>query len=190
MANKEKNAVTLNKTSGMLWFDILTRIIMPIQSILFFVVSLFFMGFSLLTITDVTDKILKKENWWIDFGKKMEESGFRLGEDQYNPNGPKANEIPELGILLFTACLLFAALGVFVLVSRSSLLYYEKKSLKMFLWLNIANVGAALFVAFCLWTFKFTISVYLILLIDAAVALVWGIVNFLYLKKKSYQFTI
>ena len=39
MANKEKSAITLNKTSGMLWFDILTRILMPIQAVLFFVIS-------------------------------------------------------------------------------------------------------------------------------------------------------
>ena len=188
MANKEKSAVTLNKTSGMLWFDILTRIFMPIQSVLFFVISAFFLGFSMLSIPDVTGKVLEKETWWYDFGEKLQNSGLRTAG--YNPNGENANEIPELGILLLTSCLFFIALGVFVLVARSSLLYFEKKSIKMFLWLNLANVGAALFIAFCLWTFKFTSAVFVIFLIDAAIALVWGIVNFIYLKKKSYQFTI
>ena len=188
MANKEKSAVMLDKNSGMFWFDILTRILMPIQSILFLVISIFFMGFSLLTVNDVTEKILKKEDWWFEFGEKLEKAGLRNGG--YNPKGPKANEIPELGILLFTAFLLFAALGIFVLVSRSSLLYYEKKSIKMFLWLNAANVGATLFIAFCLWTFKFNTPVYIIFIIDAVIALAWGIANYFYLRTKSYQFTI
>ena len=188
MANKEKSAVMLDKNSGMFWFDILTKILMPIQSILFFVIYFFFMGFSLMAVTDITEKVLKKENWWFEFGDKLEKAGLRPGG--YNPKGPDANEIPELGILLFTAFLLFAALGIFVLVSRSSLLYYEKKSIKRFMWLNAANMGASLFIAFCLWTFKFTAPVFLIFIINAVIALAWGVANFFYLRTKSYQFTI
>ncbi len=174
----------LNKSSGMLWYDILTRVIMPIQAILCFVAGAIMLVFSTYTILDVTEKIMENETFWAEIGEKFESAGLAVEKFQ------KLTEVSEIGVFMFAICLFFVAIGVFMFVSRSSLLYFEKKSLKIFLALHLGFAGLFLFIAFCLWIYEFALPLIIVSLIAAAITLAWGILNYIYLKGKSYQFTI
>ena len=170
-----------NASSDMKWYSFLVYLIMPICSVLSFVVSAVYFVMSMLTV-DVFAGVFKKQdtmkNFIIDF--KGVEEGEKITRAEIN----------EFGVFLFAFGLLVIAIGVFTLAARSSLLFFEKKSIKMTLWLYIASAATSIVTALYFFLFDYSFVLILPFLILGAIQIAWGIVNYLYLKKKSYEFTI
>ena len=182
MGGKSKFSESLQNNSGkMKWYGLLVYILMPVFSVVSFILGAVYFVSSLLTVNGFA-ALFKAENVMSKFITNAK--GLEVGEKLTRA------EINECGLFLFAFCLMAVALGVFTLASRSSLLFFEKKSIMMTLILFLSCGAASLVTALYLFLFEYGFIYMIPYLILAGVQIAFGIVNFVYLKKISYEFTI
>jgi hypothetical protein len=182
MAEKIKLSEALKNNSGkMKWYGVLVYILMPIFSVVSFVLGGVYFVFSMLTVNGFAT-LFKAENVMNKFITSAK--GLEVGEKLTRA------EINEFGLFLFSFGLLAIALGVFTLAARSSLLFFEKKSIMMAFILFLASGAVSLVTALYFWLFDYKFIYMIPYLALAAVQIAFGVVNYIYLKKISYEFTI
>lgn len=170
-----------NAPSNMKWYSILVYLLMPICSVLSFVVGAVYFFISLITVDGIASMFKmddKVKNFIVDY--KGVEEGEKIARAEIN----------EFGMFLFTFALLIVAIGVFTLACRSSLLFYENKSIMMTFILYLASAAISLVTVLYLFLFDYAFILMIPFLILGAVQIAFGIFNYLYLKKRSYEFTI
>lgn len=182
MSQKNKVSEALkNSTGNMKWYSLLVYILMPVFSVASFVLGAVYFIFALLTVNGIAS-LFKADTLMNKFITNAK--GLELGEKLTK------SEVNEFGLFLFAFCLMAVALGVFTLASRSSLLFFEKKSIMMTLILFLSCGAASLVTVLYLFLFEYGFIYMIPFLALAAIQIAFGIVNHLYLRKLSYEFTI
>ena len=182
MSQKINVSEALKNASGdKKWYSLVVYILMPIFSVVSFVLGGVYFISALLTVNGIAS-LFKADNVMNKFisGAK----GLELGEKLTK------SEINEFGLFLFAFCLIAVALGVFTLAARSSLLFYEKKSIMMTLILFLSCGAASLVSALYLFLFEYGMIYMIPYLILAGIQIAFGVVNHLFIRKLSYEFTI